>query len=154
MPIILRSLRRSSCATTTSFISIRRVPVAFSTESRIAQKQSINLSSIASINSSAWTQQPRHSSSDQKAKDLNRKGTDNKMSQFDDAIKAEKEKQARTPWHREGVDQAPASRPQTASAMAKGIIFVYAVAHGLNVGRQASDHPIQTTQTCPTLENA
>ena len=149
MPIILRSLRRSGCATTTSFISIRRVPVAFSTESRIAQKQSINLSSIASINSSAWTQQ-----SDQKAKDLNRKGTDNKMSQFDDAIKAEKEKQARTPWHREGVDQAPASRPQTASAMAKGIIFVYAVAHALNVGRQASDHPIQTTQTCPTLENA
>lgn len=39
---------------------------------------------------------------------------------LDDAIGEVKEKQARTPWHREGSDQPPVKRDRTASAMTKG----------------------------------
>jgi hypothetical protein len=38
----------------------------------------------------------------QAVKDLNQKGLDEQESQLDDAIAQEKEKQTRTPWHREG----------------------------------------------------
>ncbi|KAI9752993.1 MAG: CAAX farnesyltransferase (FTase) subunit beta [Chaenotheca gracillima] len=40
--------------------------------------------------------------------------------QLDDAIGDQKEKQARTPWHREGSDLPPVKRPRSAGAMTKG----------------------------------
>lgn len=39
---------------------------------------------------------------------------------LDEAIGEAKEKQARTPWHREGSDQPPVKRDRRASAMTKG----------------------------------
>lgn len=38
----------------------------------------------------------------------------------DEAVEQEKEKQIRTPWHREGSNKPPVSRPRSASAMTKG----------------------------------
>ena len=59
----------------------------------------------------------------QAAKDLNQKSLDEHESQFSDAIsheKQEKEKQVRTPWHRQGSDVPPVARPRSAGAMTKG----------------------------------
>lgn len=52
---------------------------------------------------------------------------DNELSKFDDALEAENEKQARTPWHREGVDDAPVSRNRSAGAMTKGRFLIRSV---------------------------
>lgn len=57
------------------------------------------------------------------AKYLNQKGLDEQESQIGDAIsheKQEKEKQVRTPWHRQGSDVPPVARPRSAGAMTKG----------------------------------
>lgn len=59
------------------------------------------------------------------AKDLNKKGQEEeeskiKKGQLDEAIGNSKELQARTPWHREGSDQAPVKRNRSAGAMTKG----------------------------------
>lgn len=56
----------------------------------------------------------------QAAKDLNQKGLDDQESQFSDAIAQEKEKQTRTPWHREGSEVPPVRRDRSAGAMTKG----------------------------------
>jgi len=56
----------------------------------------------------------------QAAKDLNQKGLDEQESQLDDAIAQEKEKQTRTPWHREGSQIPPVRRQRSAGAMTKG----------------------------------
>ena len=50
----------------------------------------------------------------QAAKDLNQKGLDESYE------KQEKEKQARTPWLRQGSDVPPVARPRSAGAMTKG----------------------------------
>ncbi|KAI9717146.1 MAG: hypothetical protein M1812_004894 [Candelaria pacifica] len=55
-------------------------------------------------------------SHEQAAKDLNQKALDD----FDSQVTDQKEKQTRTPWHREGSDVAPVSRPRSAGAMTKG----------------------------------
>lgn len=39
---------------------------------------------------------------------------------WDDAIVQEKEKQIRTPWHREGAEEPPVKKPRSAGAMTKG----------------------------------
>ena len=56
----------------------------------------------------------------QAAKDLNQKGLDDQESQLDHAISQEKEKQLRTPWHREGSNVPPVKRQRSAGAMTKG----------------------------------
>lgn len=142
MPVILRSLGRSSCAISTSLISIRRVPSSVSICSRIAQTQGTNLSCPVSINARGRHQQMRLSSSDQKAKDLNQQGIDDEMSKFNDDLETDREKQARTPWHREGADQPPVSRVPPPGAMTKGRMLADHLRHGLNVGRQAFNHSI------------
>jgi hypothetical protein len=127
MPIVLRSLGCSSYAISTSFVPARRVPFSIRKGLQTLQKQPTSFSSSDLAVSSKWQQQTRLASSDQKAEDLNQQGVDNEMSEFDDAVDAEKEKQARTPWHREGADKSPVSRPRSASAMTKGRFLVYFV---------------------------
>ncbi|KAI9877948.1 MAG: hypothetical protein M1830_002392 [Pleopsidium flavum] len=56
----------------------------------------------------------------QVAKDLNQKGLDEQESQLDVAIAQEREKQTRTPWHREGSQIPPVKRQRSAGAMTKG----------------------------------
>src|SRR5690348_2579404 len=45
----------------------------------------------------------RAASSEQKAKDLNQQGIDEALSEFDEAVVNDQDKQLRAPWHREGV---------------------------------------------------
>ena len=85
----------------------------------------------------------RSASYEQKAKDLNQKGINEQLSSFDDSIAQAKEKQARTPWHREGTDEPPVKRPRSASAMTKGKHFskslpLYFVSHSLCTYQRAS----------------
>lgn len=154
MPIILRSLCLSSCAVSPFLVSVTRVPSQINIASRIAPKQGSNLFYPEPINVRTRCQQLRLSSNDQKAKELNQQGIDNEMSKFDHDLAAEKEKQARTPWHREGADQPPVARAPSASATTKGRIRAYHTRHGLTVNRQASDHPIQAAQASSTIDHA
>lgn len=62
----------------------------------------------------------RKISNEQRAKDLNQQGVDEALSNFDSAVADEREKQVRTPWHREGVDKPPVRRQRSAGAMTKG----------------------------------
>ena len=62
----------------------------------------------------------RRISSEQKARDLNQQGIDEQEASLDDSLSEEKEKQIRTPWHREGVDESPVRRQRSAGAMTKG----------------------------------
>ncbi|MCJ1235584.1 hypothetical protein MMC14_003555 [Varicellaria rhodocarpa] len=54
------------------------------------------------------------------AKELNQKGLDEQESRPDDAVSQQKEKQLRTPWHREGSSVPPVAQPRSAGAMTKG----------------------------------
>ena len=54
------------------------------------------------------------------AKSLNQKGLDEQESQIENGISEEKEKQVRTPWHREGSNVPPVKRLRSAGAMTKG----------------------------------
>lgn len=69
---------------------------------------------------SVYPQPVRYVSSTQKARDLNQQGIDEQESRLDSALSQEKEKQARTPWHREGADEPPVRRQRSAGAMTKG----------------------------------
>lgn len=62
----------------------------------------------------------RNISYEQKAKALNQQGVDEALSDFDDVVAEEKDKQHRAPWHREGVDVPPVRRQRSAGAMTKG----------------------------------
>lgn len=64
----------------------------------------------------------RFASSTQKARDLNQQGIDEQESELDKAQSQERDKQTRTPWHREGADEPPVRRQRSAGAMAKGWI--------------------------------
>jgi hypothetical protein len=69
----------------------------------------------------AVSHQPvRFVSSAQKARDLNQQGIDEQESKLDKALSQEKEKQTRTPWHREGADEPPVRRQRSAGAMTRG----------------------------------
>ena len=61
--------------------------------------------------------QVRRSTYEQAARDLNQKGIDDQLAEFDDA----KEKQTKAPWHREGADTPPVERQRSAGAMTKGM---------------------------------
>jgi hypothetical protein len=67
-----------------------------------------------------YSQPMRHVSSAQKARDLNQQGIDEQESGLDHDLSEEREKQARTPWHREGADEPPVRRQRSAGAMTKG----------------------------------
>ncbi|KAL8921535.1 MAG: hypothetical protein Q9208_005689 [Pyrenodesmia sp. 3 TL-2023] len=54
------------------------------------------------------------------AKDPHQESNDAQQSDHDEAIAQEKEKQARTPWHREGSNTPPVARQRSAGAMTKG----------------------------------
>merc|ERR1711981_403494 len=58
--------------------------------------------------------------SDIPAAQLHQKPTQEELSEYDRAVAADKNKQIRTPWMREGSDQPPVSRPRSAGAMTKG----------------------------------
>lgn len=50
-----------------------------------------------------------------------KKPLDSKPSDLEDAVAQEKEKQTRTPWHREGSNIPPVARQRSAGAMTKGM---------------------------------
>ncbi|SLM35955.1 Coiled-coil domain containing protein 109, C-terminal [Lasallia pustulata] len=54
------------------------------------------------------------------ARALNQKGLDDQESQLTDTIYQEKEKQMRTPWHREGPNIPPVERQRSDGTMTKG----------------------------------
>ncbi|KAI9700046.1 MAG: hypothetical protein M1836_002580 [Candelina mexicana] len=56
----------------------------------------------------------------QVAKELNQKGLDQQQADLDSQVTEQKEKQIRTPWHREGSAVAPVSRQKSAGTMTKG----------------------------------
>jgi len=62
----------------------------------------------------------RFGSHEQTAKDLNQRGVDQALSDFDATLGEEKEKQTRAPWHRQGADIPPVRRQRSAGAMTKG----------------------------------
>jgi hypothetical protein len=75
---------------------------------------------------SLWKQ----SAATDQAKRLSQQSLDEQESEFkdggfdnqiDNAIGAQKELQARTPWHREGSDKPPVKRLRSAGAMTKGL---------------------------------
>jgi hypothetical protein len=74
-----------------------------------------------------YPQPVRYVSSAQKARDLNQQGIDEQESSLDSALSEEREKQARTPWHREGADEPPVRRQRSAGAMTKGRILRQAI---------------------------
>jgi hypothetical protein len=81
----------------------------------------LSFSSLSTLRSlQNHSQQSRRITYAQKAKDLNQQGIDDQLSDYDTAIADEKEKQTKTPWHREGADTPPVRRQRSAGAMTKG----------------------------------
>lgn len=62
----------------------------------------------------------RSASFAQKATDLNQKGIDQELNEYDQNVAEEKEKQRKAPWHREGAQDPPVRRQRDAGAMTKG----------------------------------
>jgi hypothetical protein len=62
----------------------------------------------------------RHITHEQRAKELNQKGVDDALEDFDEAVAKDTEKQQKAPWHRQGVDEPPVRRQRSAGAMTKG----------------------------------
>jgi hypothetical protein len=133
---------------------MRRVSGPVNLGLRVTPQQGTNLCHLVSINARTRCQQLRLSSSDQKAKELNQQGIDNEMSKFDHDLEAEKEKQARKPWHRKGADQPPVAPAPSTGATTKGRIRANHISYGLTVDRQASNHSIQAAQDSPTIDHA
>ncbi|KAK5072840.1 hypothetical protein LTR51_005481 [Lithohypha guttulata] len=63
--------------------------------------------------------QRRFASHQQTAQDLNQKGIDQQLSEYDRNIAEEQDKQRRAPWHREGSQEPPVRRQRSAGAMTK-----------------------------------
>lgn len=91
---------------------------------RVVQKHRTIAPTWQSLTISKWQQQTRLSSSSPKARKISEQDPEEELSEFERDIEAEKEKQTRTPWHREGADQAPVSRPRSAGAMTRGNTFI------------------------------
>lgn len=64
----------------------------------------------------------RYISFEQQAKDLNQKGVDKQLHDYDAKIAEDEEKSRKAPWHREGSDKAPVHTQREAGAMTKGKI--------------------------------
>ncbi|KKY21409.1 putative calcium uniporter mitochondrial [Phaeomoniella chlamydospora] len=67
-----------------------------------------------------YLDQKRYQSQSPLARRLNQKGVDAEETSLDDQLAKEKEKQVRTPWHREGATKPPVARQRSAGAMTKG----------------------------------
>lgn len=86
----------------------------------------------------------------QNAKDLNQKGVNEQVSKFDDAIAQEKEKQVRTPWHRQGANEPPVKRQRSAGAMTKGLTSRCKWTIVLIRVRKTAHYTLSITQAYPT----
>lgn len=75
---------------------------------------------ISSTTRSFLQDRPGVSSNSQPASELNNNVTQEEQQDFDQKVAQDKEKQIRTPWHREGSDLPPVSRQRSAGAMTKG----------------------------------
>lgn len=127
MLAVLPLLGRSGRASSTSTIAARCISISFGLGYGRPPNHVI-LPSQGGVKSPwKWLQQTRASSSAQKAKELNQQSMDEELSEFEDNVDAEREKQVRTPWQREGADQQPVSRPRSASAVTKGRMGIYSV---------------------------
>jgi hypothetical protein len=54
------------------------------------------------------------------AEELNNKISEEEQRDYDQRVAHDKQKQIRTPWHREGSDEPPVARQRSAGAMTKG----------------------------------
>ena len=70
-----------------------------------------------------YLDQKRYQSQSPLARRLNQKGVDAEETSLDDQLAKEKEKQVRTPWHREGATKPPVARQRSAGAMTKGMLI-------------------------------
>jgi hypothetical protein len=104
------ALQKSYCRSEPLRISTLRLTTPSSSQSRL----------LLSGPKTVYRQHVRFVSSAQKARDLNQQGIDDQESSLDNALSEEREKQARTPWHREGADKPPVRRQRSAGAMTKG----------------------------------
>lgn len=66
----------------------------------------------------------KYSSASMPAVEVSQNITEEEKKDFDRAVAENKEKQIRTPWHREGSDVPPVARQRSASAMTKGRITI------------------------------
>jgi hypothetical protein len=153
MHTIVRSIGHLGCSRSSSPTQFRRVALSVTTGSQTLHQQPINASLQTSVFCRRWHQQTRSSSSDHKDKALDRHGSSKNQSKSNDDIEAEQEKQVRAPWHREGAEQPPVSRPRSAGAMTKGRILASFRGKGLTVCREASDHSVQTTEAYIALDD-
>jgi calcium uniporter protein, mitochondrial len=58
--------------------------------------------------------------SEARAKDLHDKATADELSDLNDVVDHQKDRQRERPWHREGADEPPVRRQRSAGAMTKG----------------------------------
>lgn len=118
--------RVANCGRTLSItpVATRSFSISLRSGSRVAQKQRTLAPARDSSILPIWQQQKRLSSSSLPVRNISQQDPEEELSEFQRDIEAEKEKQARTPWHREGVDQPPVSRPRSASAMTRGNICI------------------------------
>ena len=127
MLAVLPLLGRSGWASSTSTIAARCISISFGIEYGFLPNHTTLLSRGGVKPPWKWLLQTRASSSAQKAKDLNQQSIDEELSEFEDNVEAEREKQVRAPWQREGADKPPVSRPRSAGAMTKGRTGVHPV---------------------------
>ena len=101
------------------------------------------------------TEYRRWTSAEAKARDLSQQSIDEELSEYDQQISEEKDKQAERPWHREGADQPPVRRQRSAGAMTKGEYLRHKMASRrmLTHSRQIVDHTFPTTQACPATHD-
>ena len=98
-----------------------RVQFSYRIKSKISRATASNISRYNHTSSRDSIWQKRNISSTQKAIDLNQKGVDEALADFDDNIVESQEKQNKAPWHREGVDRPPVDKQRSSSAMTMGV---------------------------------
>lgn len=98
--------------------------------------------------------QVRYVSYEQQAKDLNQKGIDNQLHDYDAKIAADQEKQRQAPWHREGSDKPPVHTQREAGAMTKGkLTNTLFISINTYATRKTTHHSRKTTEACPASEH-
>jgi hypothetical protein len=65
--------------------------------------------------------QARYASAATTAQDLSQQAVDEELSEYEDGVAQQRNKQHKRPWHREGTDQPPINRLRSAGAMTKGL---------------------------------
>lgn len=95
--------------------------------------------------------QARSISFEQQAKDLNQKGVDKQLHDYDAKIAEDEEKSRKAPWHREGSDKAPVHTQREAGAMTKGeIACAYTIGINIHGSRKTTHHSFSTTEARST----